>query len=77
MYLALTYTWRVPPMYPGTPGLAISTRSSYQAMEGSAVPQLKPGHKPPAAPPRPLPHREGSNELEPAPAFRITAGGTQ
>jgi hypothetical protein len=57
-------------------GLATRTRSSYQAMEGSAVPQLKPGHKPPAAPPRPPPHREGSNELEPAPAFRITAGGT-
>ena len=44
--------------------------------EGSAVPQLEPGHNPPTAPPRPPPRREGSNELEPAPAFRITADGT-
>jgi hypothetical protein len=40
-------------------------------------PELEPGHNPPAAPPRPPPRREGSNELKPAPAFRITAGGTQ
>jgi hypothetical protein len=46
-------------------------------MEGSAVPEYEPDHRPPAAPPPAPPHREGSNELEPAPAFRVAAGRTQ
>jgi hypothetical protein len=41
------------------------------------VPQLKPGHHPPATPSPAPPRREARNELKPPAAFRIPARRTQ
>ncbi len=40
-------------------------------------PELEPGHKTPAAPPRAPPCREARDELKPPAAFRVMAGRTQ
>ena len=41
------------------------------------VPQLEPGHRPPATPPPPPPRREARDELKPPAAFRIPASTVQ
>ena len=41
------------------------------------MPQLEPGHRPPATPPPPPPRREARNELKPPAAFRIPASTVQ
>ncbi len=43
----------------------------------SAVPQLEPGHRPPATLPPPSPRRKPGNELKPPAALRIPASGAQ
>ena len=42
---------------------------------GSAVPQLEPGHRPPAAPPPAPPGGQLRDQLQPPAAFRVTAAG--
>jgi len=45
--------------------------------EGSAVPQLEPGHRPPATPSPAPPRSHSRHQAQPPAAFRITASGTQ
>jgi hypothetical protein len=51
---------------PGTPGRG-----------GSAVPQLEPGHRPPAAPPPAPVGGQPHHQSQPPATFRLTTGGPQ
>ena len=45
--------------------------------EGSAAPQLEPGHRPPVTPAPASPRGQGRHQRKPPAAFHVTASGTQ
>jgi hypothetical protein len=68
----LAYTWRLPPMYPGAPGLAASASSSCQAGKAQPHRSTGPGHRPPAAPPPAPPGGQPRHQPKPPAIFRVT-----
>src|SRR5579863_4625672 len=54
-----------------------AVREHHGRADRSAMPQLEPGHHPPATPSPTPSRRESRNKLKPAPAFRIAARGAQ
>jgi hypothetical protein len=74
MYLAQTwpYTWRVPPLFPRRARPCRRREVHLPGREGSAMPQLEPGHRPPATPPPAPPRGQPRHQSKPSATFRVT-----